>query len=188
MTDDRWPQVKELFQAAVERPGDERDAFLAAATGDDEALRRDVESLLAADAADSGFLDQLPLVDESVVADPLAQPASTDDPQPHAVLGAGRGLDMETFLLQEAAHAFAYAFLIVDDQDTGESGEAEVLHGPTLFFGAAVTGLPTGRGAVRLCSLPFSAEGASTFWSLAVFPPVAPHSRRRSQAAAGVAG
>jgi len=87
VTDDRWPQVKALFQAAVERPGDERDAFLAAATGDDEALRRDVESLLAADASGSSFLDQLPLVDESVFAAPLAQP--TDDPPPHAVLGAG---------------------------------------------------------------------------------------------------
>ena len=46
MTDERWPRVKALFQAAVERPTEERDAFLAAATGDDEALRREVESLL----------------------------------------------------------------------------------------------------------------------------------------------
>ena len=66
MTDDRWPRVKALFQAAVERPGDERDAFLAAATGDDEALRRDVESLLAADASDSELPRSAALVDESV--------------------------------------------------------------------------------------------------------------------------
>ncbi len=43
---DRWPQVKALFQSAAERPAEERDAFLASATGDDEALRREVESLL----------------------------------------------------------------------------------------------------------------------------------------------
>ena len=49
MTDERWPRVKALFQAAVERPTDERDAFLAAATGDDDALRREVESLLTSD-------------------------------------------------------------------------------------------------------------------------------------------
>ena len=32
MTDERWPRVKALFQAAVERPTEERAAFLAAAT------------------------------------------------------------------------------------------------------------------------------------------------------------
>ena len=40
MTDQRWLRVKGLFQAALERPAGERDAFLAAETGDDEALRR----------------------------------------------------------------------------------------------------------------------------------------------------
>ena len=33
MTDDRWRRVKALFQAAVERPPAERDAFLAAHAG-----------------------------------------------------------------------------------------------------------------------------------------------------------
>ena len=89
MTDERWPQVKALFHAAVERPSGERDTFLSASAGHDEALRRDVESLLAADASGSGFLDQLPLIDDSVLADPLGETASMDDPQPHAVLGAG---------------------------------------------------------------------------------------------------
>jgi hypothetical protein len=35
VTDDRWLRVKALFQATVERPAEGRDAFLAAATGDD---------------------------------------------------------------------------------------------------------------------------------------------------------
>ena len=69
MTDERWPRVKALFQAAVERPTEERDAFLATATGDDEALRREVESLLASDTSDVSFLDQLPVASESVLAD-----------------------------------------------------------------------------------------------------------------------
>ena len=60
MTDERWPRVKALFQAAVERPPEERDAFLAAATTD-EALRREVESLLMADRSDAGSLGQLPV-------------------------------------------------------------------------------------------------------------------------------
>ncbi len=42
---------------SVERPPAERAAFLASAAGDDEALRREVESLLASDAADVSFLD-----------------------------------------------------------------------------------------------------------------------------------
>ena len=75
MTDERWPRVKALFQAAVERPAEERDAFLAAATGDDEALRREVESLLTSDTSDASFLDQLPVASESVLADPsLSRP------------------------------------------------------------------------------------------------------------------
>jgi serine/threonine protein kinase/Tol biopolymer transport system component len=53
VTDERWPRVKALFQSAVERPADERAAFLAAAAGDDAVLRREVESLLASDTADA---------------------------------------------------------------------------------------------------------------------------------------
>ena len=60
MTDDRWQRVKALFQDAVERPVAERDAFLATAAGDDEALRREVRSLLDSDGADVDFLDRLP--------------------------------------------------------------------------------------------------------------------------------
>jgi Tol biopolymer transport system component len=69
VTADRWPRVKELFQAAVERPPAERDAFLAAAAEGDEALRREVATLLASDAADAGFLDRLPEVGNAVFAD-----------------------------------------------------------------------------------------------------------------------
>ena len=51
MTDERWQRVKALFQAAVERPAEERHTFLVNAAGDDDELRRDVESLLTSDAA-----------------------------------------------------------------------------------------------------------------------------------------
>jgi hypothetical protein len=59
MTDERWQRVKALFQAAVERPAGERTAFLATAAADDDELRREVESLLASDASDTGGLDRL---------------------------------------------------------------------------------------------------------------------------------
>ena len=90
MTDERWPRVKALFQAAAERPAEERDAFLAAATGDDAALRREVESLLASDTSDASFLDRLPVASESVLADPLAAlPTSMDPTLSHTVLAVG---------------------------------------------------------------------------------------------------
>jgi serine/threonine protein kinase len=89
VTDERWPQVKALFQAAVERPAGERDAFLAAATGD-EVLRREVESLLAADSSDADVLAQLPVARESLLADPLAALPTAMHPAPtHTILAAG---------------------------------------------------------------------------------------------------
>ena len=91
MTDERWPRVKALFQDAVERPAEERDAFLASATADDVALRREVESLLAADSPVTGFLDHLPVASESALADPLSARPTAMDPGPsHPVLAAGR--------------------------------------------------------------------------------------------------
>ncbi len=90
MTDERWRRVKALFQAALERPAEERAAFLAAATGDDAALRREVESLLASDISGVGFLDRLPVASESVLADLLAaRPSSMDATLSHTVLAAG---------------------------------------------------------------------------------------------------
>ncbi|RKY17968.1 MAG: hypothetical protein DRQ55_14525, partial [Planctomycetota bacterium] len=51
MTDsDRARRIEQLFFDALDRASDERAAFLAAACGDDAALRTEVEQLLAADA------------------------------------------------------------------------------------------------------------------------------------------
>ena len=47
MTPERWQEIERLYHAALERDADERAAFLAAACGGDEALRHEVESLLA---------------------------------------------------------------------------------------------------------------------------------------------
>src|SRR6266704_933977 len=42
---DRWHQAEDLYHAALERPANERAAFLLEATGGDDALRPGVESL-----------------------------------------------------------------------------------------------------------------------------------------------
>ena len=56
MTPERWEQVGQLYQAALElRPG-ERTSFLRQACGEDESLRREVESLLAVEEKAGDFL------------------------------------------------------------------------------------------------------------------------------------
>ena len=52
---DRWSATERIFHAALERPVEARAAFLAEACGGDDALRRDVQSLL-----DAGVVDGLP--------------------------------------------------------------------------------------------------------------------------------
>src|SRR6267142_1080592 len=48
MTPERWRQIKDVFQAALERGTAERDAFLTSSCGDDASLRCEVESMIAA--------------------------------------------------------------------------------------------------------------------------------------------
>jgi eukaryotic-like serine/threonine-protein kinase len=90
MTEERWTRVKALFQAAMERPATERDAFVAAAAGDDGALRRNVESLFSAEAVNVSFLDRLPVAAEAVRTDVSSVlPASMNPTQSHPTLAPG---------------------------------------------------------------------------------------------------
>jgi len=54
----RWKQINDLFHAALERDPATRDAFLRGAAGSDEALVREVRSLLASHRRSGEFLDQ----------------------------------------------------------------------------------------------------------------------------------
>jgi hypothetical protein len=58
VTPEHWQQVKELFEAALERGPAQRAAFLAQASVGDQEIRREVESLLAAHDGDSGFINK----------------------------------------------------------------------------------------------------------------------------------
>ncbi len=53
----RWRNVKEIMHGALDRPPGERAAFLDEVCGGDDALRREVDSLLAASEQPSGFLE-----------------------------------------------------------------------------------------------------------------------------------
>jgi Tfp pilus assembly protein PilF len=58
MSPERWQKINELFTAALERPHDERAAFLARACADDEELQRRVLAMLEADKKTELMLDR----------------------------------------------------------------------------------------------------------------------------------
>ena len=57
-TPDRWAHLDRLYHAALARPAHERASFLAEACGDDEELRREIDSLLAQRASAEWFLER----------------------------------------------------------------------------------------------------------------------------------
>ena len=62
---DRWRRIESLCHAALARPAEDRAAYLAEACGGDQALREEVESLVAEGDADGSFLE-LPVVGGAV--------------------------------------------------------------------------------------------------------------------------
>jgi serine/threonine protein kinase/Tol biopolymer transport system component len=56
MTPERWREVERLYYAALERDHDDRAAFLRDACGDDEDLRREIESLFVYQAKAKDFI------------------------------------------------------------------------------------------------------------------------------------
>src|SRR6185437_8230002 len=55
--DERWAQIKNLFESAISQDVSERDAFLAFQCGSDDDLRREVQSLLSAYDSTGDFLE-----------------------------------------------------------------------------------------------------------------------------------
>ena len=58
MTPERYQRAVQIFQAASERNVETRASFLEQACAGDDALRREVEAMLIADAQSGGFLDK----------------------------------------------------------------------------------------------------------------------------------
>jgi len=56
MKPERWEQIDQLLEAVLERPPNERAAFLAEACTGDETLRHEVESLLRSDEEAESFI------------------------------------------------------------------------------------------------------------------------------------
>lgn len=69
----QWQQVECLFHEALTKSPEKRGAFVAAACGDNESLRLELESMLAADGGADGMLDRpLPVADIRTDATPMA--------------------------------------------------------------------------------------------------------------------
>src|SRR5215470_11676108 len=78
MDANRWKKIKEVYDRALDLPGEEREGFLAEACGDDDDLRREVQSLLAAHE-DAGSFLQSPAVEgaaREIVDDEDTSPAA----------------------------------------------------------------------------------------------------------------
>src|SRR5271169_2410332 len=78
MDADRWKQVDSLLQSVLERPPDERDGFLRHACAGDEAVEREVRSLLKSQQEAGSFLEN-PAIDAAARALALEQNKDTPD-------------------------------------------------------------------------------------------------------------
>src|SRR5205085_2101623 len=74
MTPERWKQIEDLYHAARAKPAAERAAFLAGACPRDEAMRRNVQSLLDESETAADFDDFL---EQPVAAIPVQLIAGT---------------------------------------------------------------------------------------------------------------
>src|SRR5579872_21911 len=75
MKPEHWVQVEQLYHAALEQDDAERRAFLENACGDNDALRREVESLLSHDKQAEDFIES-PAIEAVALAIARNQPGS----------------------------------------------------------------------------------------------------------------
>ena len=77
MTPERWKQIEEVFQTALDLPVAERRGFVAEACGGDEELRRQVEALVSQHDEAGDFIEN-PAVDLSGFVPPDGDPLATN--------------------------------------------------------------------------------------------------------------
>src|SRR5215510_12604136 len=104
MTPERWQQVKQIFQSAIDCPPDERAAFLAQACQDDPMLRGEVESLISShDQASGSFQTAAVNMAAQMFAEQEADSFTGRSIGPYGVVGLiGRGGMGEVYLAEDS--------------------------------------------------------------------------------------
>jgi len=105
MTPERWQQIKQLFHSALECERGERAAFLTRACAGDEALRREVESLVASHEQADSFI-------EASASDVAAEMFAGG----HARLEAGQQIGHYTITALLGAGGMGEVFLAQDEK------------------------------------------------------------------------
>ena len=121
MKPERWKQIDEIFQAALERAPGERPAYLAQACPGDPALRRKVEALLAADEQAVSFIEA-PAVQFAapLLADKQAEPLIGRSLSHYRIISLlGTGGMGEVYLAEDTALGRQVAVKVI----SGEAAE-----------------------------------------------------------------
>src|SRR5437867_2195245 len=105
MTPERWQQVKQIFQSALERNPAERSAFLNQACADDPALRSEVESLISShdQAGDSIEAMAVEAATEMLASDPAGPIVGKQIGHYQVLSRIGRGGMGEVFLAHDTS-------------------------------------------------------------------------------------
>jgi serine/threonine-protein kinase len=105
MTPERWQQVKQIFQSAIERPPSERDGFISEACADDPKLRSEVDSLISShdQAGDSIEAMAAQAATEMLGDDQAGSIVGKQIGRYQVLSGIGRGGMGEVFLAQDTS-------------------------------------------------------------------------------------
>ena len=134
MDADKWRRISRLYHAARARAAEEQPAFLESACNGDEALRREVASLLANDTSANAFFARPAGETLTGPVNPRADTAS-DIPEPGMTLGSyrierllGRGGMGTVFLAYDTTLHRHVAFKVIGGSVDAETSRTRILH------------------------------------------------------------
>src|SRR5262249_37724962 len=111
MTPERWEQVEEIFNAALDLPVDERGAFLSEACGDDLSLRKQIEYLIKCHEQAGAFIETPAEIHDSLLPD--CHPVTL---QPDAMVGRQIGVYRLVREIGRGGMGAVYLAVRADDQ------------------------------------------------------------------------